>query len=444
MRARLVGWICVATGLGLLAPAMAAAEPAAGINGNLNLARFDTATPGDLRVRLITGLQTASEKAIGLDMRPATGELFLVTTPAGVVSGSSVITRSYRLDPDTAVATFVGALPGGVPANAGDWQTGADFNPVVDRLRVVNANMENYRINPNNAALSGDDPNLSFFGPATGPLTAVAYDRNIAPGPPGTLAPPGTQTTLYGIDVGADRLVVQGGINGAAPGGPNGGAVSDIGALGVAVDNTSDAGLDISPGGTAYASLRTSTVPNLYTVNLQTGMATLLGQLPAELRSLTILPPDTRDTDGDGVIDSADACPTIAAPPPSGCPVPAPPLDQTDPTIRVRGVPGRLSLKRFLGRGVLARIAPSEAVSLEVALLARARRAGIARVGDVVLAERSLGMSAATRRVRLKPRRRLVGRAKRFSVRLRVIATDAAGNRTTAVRTIRVRRAPKR
>lgn len=412
-------WLCAALALGAIAPASAAAERAAGITGDLSLVLFDTATPADVSVTLITGLQTSGEKAIALDTRPSTGELFLVTTPAGITSGAGVILRSYRLDPATGVATFVGTVPGGTLPNAGDWSTGADFNPVVDRLRLVNFNLENWRINPNNGALSGDDANLTFTAPATGPVTALAYDRNVAPGPPGTVAPPGTLTTLYGIDVGSDRLVVQGGINGAGPGGPNGGAVTSIGSLGVVVDNTSDAGFDIAPGGTAYAALRSSLASSLYTVDLGTGTATLIGPLALELRALTILPP-------------------VAPPPP-----PPPPPDVTDPTITVSGAPSRVSLRRFL-RGVSARIAPNEAVSLEVALLGRARRAGIARVGDVVLAERRLGASAATRRVTLKPRRRLVGRARRFSVRLRVIATDAAGNRTTAVRTIRVRRAARR
>ena len=407
-------WIAAFAALAAIAPASAAAERAAGITGNLNLVQFDTATPSAASVQLISGLQSAGEKAIALDWRPATGQLYLVTTPLGITSGSSVVLRTYSLDPATAVATFVGALPGGSPPGAGDWATGADFNPVVDRLRVVNSNLENFRINPNNAALSGDDTNLTFMAPATGPVTAVAYDRNIAPGPPGTVAPPGTQTTLYGIDVGSDRLVVQGGLNGTGPGGPNGGIVSSIGSLGVVVDNTSDAGFDIAPGGIAYAALRTSLTPNLYTLDLGTGAATLIGQLPVELRALTILPP------------------VIPPPPP-------PEPDVTDPALTITGAPRRVSLKRFLN-GISARIGSSEAVSLEVALLGRARSAGIARVGDIVLAERKFGSSAATRRVKLKPRRRLVGRRNRFSVRLRVIATDAAGNRGTAVKTIRVRR----
>jgi Domain of unknown function (DUF4394) len=413
-----VRWISALAVVAALAPATAGAERAAGIAGNLTLVLFDTAAPADVSVRLITGLQTSGEKAIALDWRPATGELFLVTAAVGTTSGPGDILRSYRLDPATAAATFVAELPAGTPGGAGDWPTGADFNPVVDRLRVVNSNLENFRINPNNGALAGDDPDLTFTAPATGPVTAVAYDRNVAPGPPGTPPPPGTLTTLYGIDVGSERLVVQGGINGAGAGGPNGGAVTSIGPLGIFVDSTSDAGFDIAPGGTAYAALRSSQVPNLYTIDLGTGAATLVGPLALELRALTILPP-------------------IVPPPPP------PPPDVTDPTLRITGAPRRLSFKRFV-RGVVARIAPSEAVSLEVALLGRARRAGIARVGDVVLAERRLGTSAATRRVRLKPRRRLVGRARRFSVRLRVIATDAAGNRSTAVRTIRVRRPARR
>ena len=428
-------WIAALTALAAIAPATAAAERAAGITGNLNLVQFDTAAPSAAGVQLISGLQSAGEKAIALDWRPATGQLYLVTTPLGITSGSSVVLRTYSLDPGTAVATFVGALPGGTPPGAGDWATGADFNPVVDRVRLVNSNLENFRINPNNAALSGDDVNLTFTAPATGPVTAVAYDRNIAPGPPGTVAPPGTQTTLYGIDVGSDRLVVQGGLNGTGPGGPNGGVVSSIGSLGVVVDNTSDAGFDIAPGGTAYAALRTSLTPNLYTLDLGTGAATLIGQLPVELRALTILPPVPApgDTDGDGVRDDLDLCPALAGPAPSGCP------DVANPTVTISRAPRRVSLKRFLN-GISARISSSEAVSLEVALVGRARSAGIARVGDLVLAQRNFGSSAATRRVTLKPRRRLVGRRKRFSVRLRVIATDAAGNRGTAVKTIRVRR----
>jgi hypothetical protein len=470
----------VATAVAVIAasaPATAGAEPAAGITDVMDLVTFDTATPSDLRIRPITGLQTASETAIGIDTRPATGELFVATVPVGSAAAATV--RTYKVDPVTAAATFVGSVPGTVPG-AGDRPTGMDFNPLVDRIRLVQSNNENFRVNPNNGALAGDDPTLTYTAPATGPVTALAYDRNVAPGPPGTLAPPGSQTTLYGIDVGSDRLVIQGGLNGGSPGGANGGTITAVGSLTVAVSNASDAGFDIAPNGTAYASLLLAGGPALYTVDLTTGTATAIGPLPFELRSLTILPPDNcplvsgdnqadldgdglgdacdadidgdgvsnaaeqargtdprhADSDGDAIGDGADACPTLAGPAPSGCPARA--IDGSAPTITLRGPPRRVTRKRFFN-GISSRISVSEPASLDVVLLGRARSARVARTGDVVLAERHLGRSGRTRSVQLKPARRLVGPRRRFSVRLRVTATDAAGNRRTRTKTISVR-----
>jgi hypothetical protein len=56
-----------------------------------------------------------------------------------------------------------------------------------------------------------------------------------------------------------------------------------------------------------------------------------------------------------------------------------------------------------------------------------------------VLAEKHLKRSAKTRSVKLKPKRSLFGRAALpITVRLTVTATDAAGNRRTVTKKIRV------
>ena len=198
MALRLARWTCALAALAAAVPPAASADPAAGITGSADLALFDTANPSGLTSRPITGFQTGTETVVGLDHRPATGQLFLITVPTGVLANA--IIRSYTLDPATATATFVGSIPSSTVPGAGDVATGADFNPVVDRLRVVNAGNENFRVNPNNAALAGDDVNLTFSAPATGPITAVAYDRNIAPGPPARSrrrgrSPPSTGST---------------------------------------------------------------------------------------------------------------------------------------------------------------------------------------------------------------------------------------------------------
>jgi hypothetical protein len=148
--------------------------------------------------------------------------------------------------------------------------------------------------------------------------------------------------------------------------------------------------------------------------------------------------PRNADSDGDGVADGADACPTLAAPAPTGCPARA--IDGIAPTITLRRTPRSVTRKRFFA-GISSRISVSEPSKLDVVLLARARSARAARTGDIVLAERHLRRSGATRSVLLKPVRRLVGTRRGFSVRLRVTATDAAGNRRATTKTIRVRSA---
>lgn len=85
------------------------------------------------------------------------------------------------------------------------------------------------------------------------------------------------------------------------------------------------------------------------------------------------------------------------------------------------------------------RVACSEACSLRLQLIGRLRRGRIAGVGDLILSERALGLAAGSRSTRLtvgpKLRRTL---PRRFTVTLRVVARDAAGNERTINRRIRI------
>jgi Kelch motif len=112
------------------------------------------------------------------------------------------------------------------------------------------------------------------------------------------------------------------------------------------------------------------------------------------------------------------------------------PVDKTPPTVKVSGLKTRLKLKSFL-KGVTATVTTSEPASLSLHLYASARRATLARVDNVVLASKSY-RRALVRHIRLRPGRRLFGHARRFSVRLRISAHDAAGNLRTVTKTIKV------
>jgi len=212
----------------------------------------------------LTNLPGATENIVGIDYRPATGELY----------GISSFNQLYRIFPLTGACVPVGPI-GGLGLSGASF--GIDFNPVVDRLRVVSEANQNMRINSTNAAVTVDtaltyavaDPN---FG-ADPNVVAAAYTNNFA----GALS-----TTLYGIDSTLDILVLQN------P--PNNGTLTTVGALGVDVSDF--AGFDINASGTAYAALEVAGVTGLYTINLTSGAATLVGTLGTggQTRGMTAVP----------------------------------------------------------------------------------------------------------------------------------------------------------
>ncbi|HEX8679508.1 MAG TPA: DUF4394 domain-containing protein [Chthoniobacterales bacterium] len=243
----------------VLAAAPMQAELMYATNG-FSIVRFDSATPGSVMSSVITGMG-ANEFIVGIDLRPATGTVY------GIGSSS----RLYTINPLTGVATPVGSA--GAFTLSGN-QFGVDFNPTVDRIRLVSDTEQSLRINPNDGSLAGTDSALT---PA-GNVVAAAYDRNDLNG--------ATPTTLFGIDSAAGTLVRIGGPDGVPS--PNLGAVTTIGSLGLGTNLAGTIGFDISGlTGVAYATVSGFFTSNavdgvvattrLYTINLANGQATLIG-----------------------------------------------------------------------------------------------------------------------------------------------------------------------
>lgn len=230
------------------------------VNTNNQLLSFNSGIPGTVVPRTITGLQ-GGESVVGIDFRPATGQLFAMTNTS----------RIYTINTTTAQATPVGAAPFN-PALVGN-SFGFDFNPVPDRIRAVSDSEQNLRLNPNNGALAAVDTNLVY---ATGDANAAANPNIVGAAYTNSFAGT-TSTTLYVIDSNLDTLALQGSIGGT-PNSPNGGQMTTVGALGV--NTTDQVGFDIAPQtGAAFASLTLpgATSSGLYTINTASGAATLIG-----------------------------------------------------------------------------------------------------------------------------------------------------------------------
>ncbi len=242
------------------------------IDSGNKLLSFSASKPGKLSSStLITGLQPG-DKLVGIDFRPATGQLYAL----GV---NGVTGHLYTISIPTGVASSVGAgfsMPQSVGASVGK-DYGFDFNPTVDKIRVVTDSRDSFRLNPDTGAVAGAD-----FGLTAGAvITGAAYDRNFA----------GAKvTTLYGIDANTDKLVSIGGIDSAPS--PNGGVVRPIGALGV--DTSSAVGFDITIGGDAmaFATLTVNNQVGLYSIFLASGKASLIGPVasPSPIVDISVAP----------------------------------------------------------------------------------------------------------------------------------------------------------
>lgn len=225
-----------------------------GVDNANNLLIFDLTAPGFAVSKSIIGLQ-AGETILGIDMRPATGQLYAL--------GSS--SRLYTINMSSGAAAAVGTAPFSTLLSGASF--GFDFNPTVDRIRVVSNTGQNLRLDPNTGLIAAVDLPLN---PGTPAVSSAAYTNNFAGA---------TTTTLYVIDATTDKLYIQ------TP--PNNGTLVLVGSLGINIG--ADNGFDIGGrSGKAYGLFSIGSLTKLYTVDLTTGLVVGQADFPGVAKGFAV------------------------------------------------------------------------------------------------------------------------------------------------------------
>jgi len=240
------------------------------VTSSNKLIQFNAGQPQKLLSnKALTGL-AAQERLLGIDYRVAKGQLFAL--------GASG--QLYRINTADGSVSAIGT-PSALPKDgATEW--GFDFNPTVDRIRVVNDAGFNLRLHPDTGAVvdgNADQPGVQFDG-------KLAYDAaDINAGKtPGVVAAGYTYnktndkiTTNYALDGKQGSLVHQGTREGVMPAvSPNTGRLYTVGSLGLG--SFERATLDISDlSNAAYTAISSGAKSGWYRIDLATGKATLIG-----------------------------------------------------------------------------------------------------------------------------------------------------------------------
>jgi len=239
---------------------LAPAPNAFGLTVTGKLVRFRLNDPaGVTLVGTVVGLGQ-DYGLVGIDIRPQGRALYGIGDRGGV----------FTVDKATAAATNVGRLDDSLVG----LHFGLDIDPVEDEIRVVSNAGQNISYHPDSDATTVD--HLLVYPPSTTTArgaVGLAYTNSDTSG--------STGTGPYVLDVQRDQL--------ARVSSEPDGALRRVGALGV--DASGEGGFDAVYALRGYAVLRTAAGSGLYTVNLGTGAATLVGMFPATMKVVDLAVP---------------------------------------------------------------------------------------------------------------------------------------------------------
>ncbi|MDM4766353.1 DUF4394 domain-containing protein [Pelomonas sp. SE-A7] len=247
------------------------------VTASNQLIRFNAGQPQKLLSRkALTGL-LAQDRLVGIDYRVARGQLY----------GLGASGQLYRIDPVAAAATTVGS-PAVLTGEARDY--GFDFNPTVDRIRVIGDTGLNLRMHPDTGAMVDSDPakpGLQLDG-------TPAYDaKDSNAGKKAAVVAAGYTynkqndklTTNYVIERNAGVLATMGTHEDVTPAvSPNTGRLYTVGPLGLppferATLDISDLSNAAYAAITPYAEKGSPAVSRWYRIDLKTGKAQLMGTI---------------------------------------------------------------------------------------------------------------------------------------------------------------------
>lgn len=225
-----------------------------GLTENNELVAFNANNPGTFSLKTAVSGITAGEKLMSVDFRPATGELYALSNAS----------KLYIINTSTANSRVVGTAAF-TPAISGTIAS-IDFNPTVDRIRLVTNTGQNLRLNPENGAVAATDGSIA----TTSSIAGVAYTNSKSGA---------SSTILYDLDMTAGKLFKQ------DP--PNNGTLVEVGSLGITF--TGQAAFDINPDNSvALVAATKDSKNNLYKLDLSTGKTTNIGSLSQKVIDLAI------------------------------------------------------------------------------------------------------------------------------------------------------------